>query len=138
MARNTAPTTNPLRGWYLLVGSDLVRAGVRAVSETARIFAREDNGEPIDVVDPATERWLSSRAVTRAAALAGIELNMAAMPASLVVPFVQSDPRAKIRNTEEAIVSLLGGDNPVNRAFAIKEVELLETTYAAAAQSQAA
>lgn len=126
MARN-----NPVRGQYVLVGVDLVRAGIRKVAGVLA-FAREDTGAAIGSIDPRTERWLTSRAVASAAAKCGLDVNLSALPASVILPFILQDPRAKVRTTEEHIVHMLGGDSPANRAFAVKEVELLEATYLAA------
>lgn len=124
----TVARSNPVRSQYQLVGVDLVRAGIRMVAGVLA-FAREDTGAAIGSLDPRTERWLTSRAVTSAAAKAGVDLNLSALPASEILPFILQDPRAKVRTTEEHIVHMLGGDSPENRAFAVKQVELLEATY---------
>lgn len=126
-----ARKNNPVRGQYMLVGTDLVRAGIRIVGGLLAI-AREDSGTYIPSIDPATERWITSRAVTSAASRSGTELNLAQLPASLVVPFMASDPRAKVRTTEDQIVHLCGGENAENRAYAKAQVAELTATYAAA------
>lgn len=128
---------NPVRGNYLLVGIDLVRAGIRTIAGTGTVFAREDNGQVISSLDPRTERWVTSRAVAAAAAKAGVPLTMSDIAANVILPYLQQDPKAKVRTTEEHIVHMCGGDNPVNRAFAIKQVELLEQTYTVAASAAA-
>lgn len=128
MARN-----NPVRGNYLLVGIDLVRAGIRTIAGVGTVFAREDNGDVIPSIDPRTERWVTSRAVASAAPKAGVPLLMSAVPANVILPFLQQDPKAKVRTTEEHIVHMLGGETPEHRAYAIKQIELLEETYAVAA-----
>ena len=127
------PKNNPVRGNYILVGLDLVRAGIRN-----GVFIREDNKAILPSLDPRTERWLTSRAVSAAAAKAGIPIDMASVPAGDILAFVQQDPKAKVRTTEEHIVHMLGGDNPVNRAFAQAEIGKLEKSYAAGTATVAA
>lgn len=124
---------NPVRGNYMLQGLDLVRAGIKA-----GVFILESNGATLPSIDPRTERWVTSRAVTSAAAKAGIDLNMSAVPAAEILAFLQQDPKAKVRTTEEQIVHMLGGDSPENRAFAQAELAVLEANYAVGAATAAA
>jgi hypothetical protein len=122
--------SNPLRGQYLLQGLDFVRAGIVKGS-----FVREDTGAIIHSDVPAMERWVSSRAVTAAASKAGLPLDMAALPANVILPLMQQDSRFKVWTTEERIVALLGGESPDNRAFAQAELDKLNTTYGAVAKA---
>ncbi len=133
------PKVNPLRGHYMLVGTDLVRTGVRTVAgETA--FYREDNGQAIDSVDPANERWVTSRAVSAAAAKAGIPVNMAAIEAGVILQFLLQDPKAAFRLTEDAILHLIDRDvrgTPEAQAYAAGQVAELVATYQKAAAQAA-
>jgi len=121
------PRLNPVRGHYMLQGLDLVRAGIQR-----GVFIREDNKAALPSIDPRTERWLTSRAVSRAAALAHVDLNLAQVEASVILPYVQQDPKAKVRTTEEQIVHMCGGESPENRAYAQSQIELLEKNYSIA------
>lgn len=123
---------NPVRGQYVLQGLDLIRAGIFDV------FRREDSKDALPSAFPAEERWLTSRAVSSAAGKAGIPINLAIVPAAEVLRFIQQDPRAKVRTTEEHIVHMLGGDSPENRAYAQAEVARLIAEYNKAAGVKAA
>ena len=125
--------SNPVRGQYLLQGLDFVRAGIVNGS-----FVREDTKAIIHSDVPALERWVSSRAVAAACAKASVALDMAAVPANVILPLLQQDPKFQVWQTEERIVALLGGESPENRAFAQSELAKLEATYGAAAVTKAA
>lgn len=126
---------NPVRGHYLLVGTDLIKAGIRTLKDaatgtTSTVIARENSGSVIFSVDPASERWITSRAVGAAAAKAGVPLDMASVEAAVILPYLKADPKARVRTTADQIVHMLGkGDTPEARQFADAQVALLEATY---------
>ena len=117
---------NPVRGNYLLIGTDLVRCGIKD-----GVVIREDNATAVYLVDPATERWMTSRAVAAACAQAGIPLTMSSIAVADIKAFLAKDRKAIVRTTEEHILHMLGGDTPDNRAFAKAEIERLQQTYGA-------
>ena len=116
---------NPVRGQYLLVGTDLIRAGIKD-----GVVIREDNGTAIYLVDPATERWMTSRAVSSASAKIGKAIDAASVPVVEIKAALLQDRKAIVRTTEDHIVHMLGGDTPENRTYAKAQVALLEETYA--------
>ena len=121
--------SNPVRGNYLLVGTELVRAGIRTLNGITAFYRENDLTSVILSVDPRTERWITSRAVASAAAKAGVPLDVSSIAASTILPFLQQDPRMRVRTTEEQIVHMLGGETPENRAFAQAQLAELEATY---------
>lgn len=126
------PRNNPVRGQYVLDGTDLVRAGIRRTDDGLAIV-REDSGTAIDVVDPASVRWLTSRAVARAAAMLPYAVSMAAVPFNKdIAAIIRTDPKAGFRFTEDHIVHMLGGETPVRRKYAQDQVAELVVTYSTA------
>lgn len=129
------PQSNPVRGLYMLQGLDFLRAGVLRGK-----FIREDTKAALHSDVPAMERWTTSHLMVRAAALAGADgltFNMAAIPANVILPYLQRDKDFKIWQTEEFIVKMLGGDSPEHRAFAQAELAKLNTAYGVAATKAA-
>jgi hypothetical protein len=140
---------NPLRGQYMLVGGDLIRAGIRNVAADPALsipahtgFYGEFAGNLLSSDAPAQERWLTSRAVSSAASKAGVPVDLASVPLKVIHKFLKDDPKAAFRLTEDAILHLLpGGATPENKQYAADQIAKLEATYmvvAPAAASSAA
>ena len=121
--------SNPVRGQYLLVGTDLIRAGIRTVLGATQ-FVREGSGAVIASEDPRSERWLTSRAVTAAASQLGVKVDMGAVPFNAkFATLIKADPKAGFRLTADHIVHMAGGETKENRAYAEAQVEELELAY---------
>lgn len=121
--------SNPVRGQYLLVGTDLIRAGIRTLGKVTAFYRENDASGVIFSMDPASERWVTSRAVSSACARLGQPADLAAVPAALILAELRKDPKAKVRTTEDHIVHMLGGETEANRKFAQSQLALLEATY---------
>jgi len=120
---------NPVRGQYLLQGLDLIRAGI-VTRDGETLLIREDTKAQLPSIDPRTERWLTSGAVTAAAAASGLNLGMNQLPADAVLPYLQQSWKGVVRTTEDHILHMLPGhDTPENRAFAQDQIAQLELTY---------
>ena len=121
---------NPVRGNYVVVGTknaDLIRAGIRNVKGVLGIYA-ENTGMQLSV-DPRLALWVTSRAVTSAAAKIATKFDLMSVPLNAVYAAIMSDPRAGFRRTEDQIVHMLGGETTENRAFAQDQMRKLEDAY---------
>jgi len=120
---------NPVRGQYLLVGTDLIKAGI-----SKDVFIRENVGTAIASFDPATERWISGGAVTAACAKAaedGHQFLMSAIPVAVLAPYLKQVWRAKVRTTRDMILHMLPSEMDPDKAieFADAEMAALNASY---------
>lgn len=136
----TVARSNPVQNHFLVQGRTLVAASIRTIKGQTMILRHKAKSiEPVS--DPASAVWLTRRMVDTALAklspsdlLAAIGGNVNALDLNVVsiTPALNAalqSTRTKRRVTAEHIVHMLGGDSPENRAFAIKQVELLEDYY---------
>lgn len=125
---------NPVRGQYLLVGTDLIKAGIRTLAAGTMFLRENGNASAIFSLDPASERWITGGAVTKAVAAAqadGVIVgDLNAIEVAAIKPYLAQSWRTKVRTTEDMIVHMAGADTPEVRAYAQAQVAELEAFYA--------
>jgi hypothetical protein len=131
------PRNNPVRGQYRLVGTDLIRAGIRPAGGKLA-FVAENTNVVLPSIDPGSELWITSRAVSAACAkVDGLSVNMGAVPLAPIAAALRLDPLAGFRQTADHIVHMLGGESKANRAYANLQVAELVATYSTATKAAA-
>ena len=132
---------NPVRGQYMLVGSDLVRAGIVTIGGVVQ-FIREFGQSTIVSADPANERWVTSRAVASAASKLNDTVDLASVPYNAqFAALLKADPHFQgFHLTRDHIIHMLPNKagNPDNVAYAEAQVAALEVTYGVTAGAAAA